>query len=130
MSSKPNPVDQYVGMRVRQLRLERKLTQKQLGDQLGRTFQQVQKYENGSNRISASVLFRISVIFDVPILYFFSGLSGNSEPNTVDQSSINVQSLMSTREGLRLVKAFGKLNDAKIRKKILELVEGIAETDI
>lgn len=130
MSSKPNPVDQYVGMRVRQLRLERKLTQKQLGDQLGRTFQQVQKYENGTNRISASVLFRISVIFDVPIMYFFSGLSGHSEPNTVDQSSINVQSLMSTREGLRLVKAFGKLNDAKIRKKILELVEGIAETEI
>ena len=129
MSSKPNPVDQYVGMRVRQLRLERKLTQKQLGDQLGRTFQQVQKYENGTNRISASVLFRISVIFEVPILYFFSGLSGNSEPHTVDQASINVQSLMSTREGLRLVKAFAKLNDAKIRKKILDLVEGIAEIE-
>ncbi len=128
MSTSPNPIDQFVGARLKQLRLERNQTQKQLGQALDRTFQQVQKYENGSNRISASMLYQIAGIFDVPILYFFQGLSSDAGSISFDDENIKNQNLMATRDSLRLVKAFFKLKDNKIRRIILQLVEEIVES--
>jgi transcriptional regulator with XRE-family HTH domain len=119
-------IDQQVGSRVRLRRLMLKLSQTDLADGLGLTFQQVQKYEKGMNRIGAGRLQQIAHILQVPVTFFFETPSPNP-PSTVaqDQSLANLNDSMATRDGLTLAKAFLRIGDTKLRRRIVDLVEEI-----
>ncbi|MFZ3034656.1 MAG: helix-turn-helix domain-containing protein [Parvibaculum sp.] len=107
------------------------MSQEKLGDSLGLTFQQVQKYEKGANRIGASRLFQISRVLGVPISFFYEGLTGDGEGNEVDQAEIDQSvfelDMLSSSEGIQLNSAFFSIRDPKVRKKILELVKALGE---
>ncbi|CAM5518544.1 Transcriptional repressor DicA OS=Afipia felis OX=1035 GN=NCTC12722_00024 PE=4 SV=1 [Afipia felis] len=132
MSAKtPNPVDKYVGSRVRMRRIMLGLSQEKLGDALGLTFQQIQKYEKGTNRIGASRLHQIADILQVPVSFMFEG--GPMGSTTLDglseaPSPAYVSDFLATAEGLALTRAFTKITDAKLRRNIVDLVEQIART--
>jgi transcriptional regulator with XRE-family HTH domain len=126
----PNSVDTYVGARVRMRRITLGMSQEKLGDALGVTFQQVQKYEKGSNRISASRLENISRVLDVQPSFFFEGLARGqqSAPGFAeDAQSRSPMDFLSTAEGLHLNKAFARIADAKLRRCIVELVVALAD---
>ena len=126
----PNPIDKHVGSRVRMRRMMLSMSQEKLGDALGLTFQQVQKYEKGANRIGASRLQQISHILQVPVSFFFEGApsppaqtaTGFSEA----PSPAYVSDFLATSDGLALTKAFVRIKDAKLRRRIVDLVEQIA----
>jgi transcriptional regulator with XRE-family HTH domain len=126
----PNPVDKHVGSRVRMRRLMLSLSQEKLGDALGLTFQQIQKYEKGTNRIGASRLQAISGILQVPVAFFFEGaprMAGEGGKSfTGAPSPAFVSEFLATSEGLALMKAFSDLRSAKLRRSIVHLVEQIA----
>jgi len=130
MSTKaPNPVDKYVGSRVRMRRIMLGMSQEKLGEALSLTFQQVQKYEKGTNRVGASRLQQISEILQVPVSFLFDG--GPSGVKTSDgfgegASPAYVSDFLATAEGLALTRAFTRIADAKLRRSIVELVEQIA----
>jgi|SRR5689334_18212889 len=129
----PNPIDKHVGSRVRMRRMMLAMSQEKLGDALGLTFQQVQKYEKGTNRIGASRLQQISSILQVPVSFFFEGASqlegsGQSEANDAP-SPAYVSDFLATSDGLALTKAFMRISDAKLRRRIVDLVEQIAGDD-
>jgi transcriptional regulator with XRE-family HTH domain len=130
MSTKaPNPVDKYVGSRVRMRRIMLGMSQEKLGEALGLTFQQVQKYEKGTNRVGASRLQQISEILQVPVSFLFDGgPSGtvNAEGFSEGGSPAYVSDFLATSEGLALTRAFTRITDAKMRRSIVELVEQIA----
>jgi transcriptional regulator with XRE-family HTH domain len=130
MSTKaPNPVDKYVGSRVRMRRIMLGMSQEKLGDALGLTFQQVQKYEKGTNRVGASRIQQISEILQVPVSFLFEGgPSGtpSSEGFSEGTSPAYVSDFLATSEGLALTRAFTRITDAKLRRSIVELVEQIA----
>ena len=127
----PNPVDKHVGSRVRMRRMMLGMSQEKLGDALGLTFQQVQKYEKGTNRIGASRLQQISHILQVPVSFFFEG-APNTSPATRAEgmgeapSPAYVSDFLATSDGLALTKAFMRINDSKLRRRIVDLVEQIA----
>lgn len=133
---KPDPIDVHVGSRLRFRRMSIKLSQEALGKQLGLTFQQVQKYEKGANRIGASRLMRLSRILDVPISYFFEELPGGIlEEKRYDpkirgfreeKDDSYVMEFLRSPEGLQLNRAFAKIKDASTRRKIVELVKTLA----
>ncbi len=126
----PNPIDKHVGSRVRMRRMMLWMSQEKLGDALGLTFQQVQKYEKGTNRIGASRLQQISGILQVPVAFFFEGAP--DVPGTRPQglmeapSPAYVSDFLATSDGLALTKAFMRIPDAKLRRRIVDLVEQIA----
>lgn len=126
----PNPIDQHVGSRVRMRRLMVGMSQEKLGDALDLTFQQVQKYEKGTNRIGASRLQRIAGILQVPVAFFFEGapeLDDDDRPTGVESISPAVVSdFLATVDGLALTRAFMKIADPKLRHSIVALVEEIA----
>ena len=122
----PNPIDTHVGSRVRMRRMMLKMSQEKLGDALDITFQQVQKYEKGTNRISASRLQQISNILQVPVSFFFEGTPGQSKAKDDAPSPAYVTDFLATRNGLTLTKAFMKIKDAKLRRNIVHLVEELA----
>ena len=130
MSTKaPNPVDKYVGSRVRMRRIMLGMSQEKLGEALGLTFQQVQKYEKGTNRVGASRLQQISEILQVPVSFLFDGgPSGGTSTNGFSEGSspAYVSDFLATSEGLALTRAFTRISDAKMRRSIVELVEQIA----
>lgn len=129
---RPNPMDAHVGARVRMRRMLLGLSQERLGELLGLTFQQVQKYEKGVNRIGASRLFELSHVLGVPIQFFYdeapqammeqlvsnSGFADRGEPYVAD--------VMSSRDGIELSKAYARITDPVVRRSILELVKAIA----
>ena len=127
----PNPVDRHVGSRVRMRRGLVGLSQERLGESLGLTYQQVQKYEKGTNRIGASRLQQISRILGVPVEYFFEGA-----PQTIERSlssgfedngdTAYVADFLATNEGIQLNKAFVRIMDPKLRRRVVELVSAIA----
>ena len=132
---KPNPIDIHVGSRIRLRRTMLGMSQEKLGESLGITFQQIQKYEKGTNRVGASRLQNISNILNVPVSFFFEdapGDSGTTASGFAEASSSNyVVDFLSSSEGLQLNRAFVKISDAKVRRKIVELVKALAaETDI
>jgi transcriptional regulator with XRE-family HTH domain len=119
-------IDQQVGSRVRMRRLMLKLSQTDLADGLGLTFQQVQKYEKGMNRIGAGRLQQIAHILEVPVTFFFETPSPNPPPTVAqDQSLANLNDFMATRDGLTLAKAFMTIGDVRLRRRIVDLVEAI-----
>jgi transcriptional regulator with XRE-family HTH domain len=127
---KPNPIDIHVGSRVRLRRTMLGMSQEKLGEALGITFQQIQKYEKGTNRVGASRLQAISNILNVPVSFFFedapgdntSAQSGMAEAN----SSNYVVDFLSSSEGLQLNRAFVKISDPKVRRKLVDLVKALA----
>jgi transcriptional regulator with XRE-family HTH domain len=125
----PNPIDKHVGSRVRMRRMMLSMSQEKLGDALGLTFQQVQKYEKGTNRIGASRLQQISNILQVPVAFFFEG-APNLQPHgdgfKEAPSPAYVSDFLATSEGLALTKAFMRIKEAKLRRRIVDLVEEIA----
>ncbi|PZN98973.1 MAG: transcriptional regulator [Hyphomicrobiales bacterium] len=128
----PNPIDRHVGSRVRMRRMLAGVSQEKLGDALGLTFQQVQKYEKGSNRISASRLQQIAKMLDVPVSFFFDGAPTGDMPTggfSDAASSAYVSDFMSSSEGVQLTKAFVRIKNPKVRRRIIDLVESLAEED-
>jgi transcriptional regulator with XRE-family HTH domain len=128
----PNPTDRHVGSRVRMRRMMLGMSQEKLGDALGLTFQQVQKYEKGTNRIGASRLQQIAHFLQVPVSFFFeglpdlpAGLDGAAEA----PSASYVSEFLATSEGLALTKAFMRIKDPKLRRRIVDLVSQIAGED-
>ena len=126
-----NPIDKHVGSRVRMRRVLIGMSQERLGDALGLTFQQVQKYEKGANRIGASRLQQISRTLDVPPSFFFEGApsfedAAPTAAQSADGGSAYVADFLSTAEGLHLNMAFARIQDPKIRKRIVDLVCALA----
>jgi transcriptional regulator with XRE-family HTH domain len=126
-----NPVDVQVGNRVRIRRMLIGMSQERLGDLLGLTFQQVQKYEKGVNRIGAGRLFEVSRILNVPIDFFYEGLATASQPGVgeTEATAPPVMEFVSSGEGLQLSLAFMKIRDTKVRKRVLDLVKSLAEEE-
>ena len=128
----PNPIDKHVGSRVRMRRMMLSMSQEKLGGALGLTFQQVQKYEKGTNRIGASWLQQISLVLQVPVAFFFEGAPTSyqqPEGTTVAPSPTYVSEFLATSDGLALTKAFMRIKEARLRRRIVDLVEEIAELD-
>src|SRR5262249_23297475 len=123
---KPNPTDRHVGARVRMRRLMLDMTQTELADGLGLTFQQVQKYEKGANRIGASRLQHIADILQVPVSFFFDGAIETGEFKAIEPKSLFVSDFLASSEGVALVKAYMKIKDTKLRRCIVQLVEQIS----
>jgi transcriptional regulator with XRE-family HTH domain len=126
-----NPIDAQVGNRVRIRRMLIGMSQEKLGDLLGLTFQQVQKYEKGVNRIGAGRLYEISRILGVPIDFFYEGVASAQEPGSFAESrnAPPVMEFVSSGEGLQLSLAFMKIKDPKVRKRMLDLVKSLAEDE-
>jgi transcriptional regulator with XRE-family HTH domain len=130
---KPNPVDVHVGSRVRYRRMIVGMSQEKLGEKMNLTFQQIQKYEKGTNRIGASRLFQLSKILDVPVGYFFEDAFANSAPSHAIQGLHEPEQegflldFLNSREGLDLNKAFAKIQDPKVRRRVIDLVRALSE---
>lgn len=128
-----NPVDAHVGHRVRLRRVLIGMSQERLGELLGLTFQQVQKYEKGVNRIGAGRLYEIAGILGVPIGFFYDDIEGNASLGTAGLGGTGesppVMDFMSSAEGIQLGVAFTRIKDVKVRRKILDLVRSLGKED-
>ena len=122
----PDPVDIYVGSRVRVRRTILGFSQEKLAEQLGITFQQVQKYENGSNRMGSSRLYAISRILNVPVSFMFEGYNSSDEIK-VSESVSKFDKQMRSRETIELMKAYYAIKDENVRRKLLEMVKAVAK---
>lgn len=129
----PNPIDIHVGSRVRMKRMMLGMSQEKLGEQLGITFQQIQKYEKGANRIGASRLQQIARIFNVPVGYFFENApgaadheppTGMAEDGTPSYSAMD--NFLSTSEGIQLNSAFMRIKDPLLRRRLIDLVRSMS----
>jgi transcriptional regulator with XRE-family HTH domain len=128
----PNPIDRHVGARVRMRRMLAGVSQEKLGEALGLTFQQIQKYEKGSNRISASRLQQIAKMLDVPVSFFFDGAPTGDMPSggfSDAASTAYVSDFLATSEGVQLTKAFVRIKSVRVRRRIVDLVEAMADED-
>ncbi|MCX2695393.1 MULTISPECIES: helix-turn-helix domain-containing protein [Ochrobactrum] len=127
---KPNPIDVHVGSRIRLRRNMLGLSQEKLGESLGITFQQIQKYEKGTNRVGASRLQAISSVLTVPVSFFFEdapGSNASTQPGFAeDNEATYVVDFLSSNEGVQLTRAFTKIADPKVRRKIIDLVKSLA----
>lgn len=120
-------VDAHVGRRLRQRRIALGISQEQLGGELGLTFQQVQKYEKGQNRISAGRLYKMSSILSVSVEYFFEGLANSGAGRRSDvPGHAEINAFLASPEGLALTAGFMKISDPATRRRIVELVNTIA----
>lgn len=127
MKEEPHAVDVHVGKTIRIQRLLRKVSQTELGDRVGVTFQQIQKYEKGSNRVSASMLVEIAGALSVDVRTFFDDLTA-AAANANDNPAPSEEFVIS-REGVQLNAAFFSIKNEQLRKKILKLVQAIASTE-
>ena len=132
--SSPDPVDIHVGARVRLRRTLLGMSQEKVGKALGLTFQQVQKYERGANRIGSSRLFQLSRILDVPVSFFFDEMAPETTRKADGMAEVNKQVFeidkLSRRETLELVRAYYKITDPAVRKKIFEMVKAVGNSAI
>src|SRR4051794_39768832 len=125
----PQPVDRHVGSRVRMRRMMIGMSQEKLGDACGITFQQIQKYEKGTNRMGASRLHQIARILEVPVEFFYEGAptdQGSGGSIVVDRESRSLTDFLATSEGLELVRAFIAVSDQKVRRRIVDLTKAAA----
>lgn len=120
-----DPRDIDIAKRVRALRLQRGLSQAELGEVLGVTFQQVQKYERGTNRISAGRLYRIAGVLEVPVSFFYEGLEGFGSELGVQPIGVEF-GLLQTSGAMRLVRAYSRIEQGGVRQKLLLLAESLA----
>ena len=126
-----SPVDSHVGERIKLRRKSVKMTQEKLGEQLGITFQQVQKYERGANRVGASRLWELSKVLEVPITYFFEGLTDGIEGDMVaedEQPPITID-LLNNPDELEMAEAFARIKSKSVRKQLLELARSFAAAE-
>lgn len=127
----PNPVDKHVGSRVRLRRKIMNMSQESLGGALGVTFQQVQKYERGVNRIGASRLYAVSQVLQVPVGFFFEGLETPGAATGMsdgDQEPLMYDFIQST-DGVSLASAFSKIKDPKVRRRVIELIRALSDEE-
>jgi transcriptional regulator with XRE-family HTH domain len=132
-SGKPNPVDIHVGGRIRLRRTLLGMSQQKLGDAIGLTFQQVQKYERGTNRVGSSRMFELSRVLDVPVSYFFEDMGADTaargRQHAMGHASAAAESderdPMTKRETLELVRAYYKIIDPKVRKRLFEMTKAL-----
>ena len=132
-TGKPHPVDVHVGARARMRRTLLGMTQTDLGDALDLTFQQVQKYERGTNRISASRLLALARVLDVSIEYFFEDMPtavaaispATKERGKAKKLPVYEPDIMANRETLGLVRAFYKIENAEIRRQVYEMIKAL-----
>lgn len=134
-SRRANPIDVHVGSRVRLRRMLLGMSQEKLGEHLGLTFQQIQKYEKGINRIGASRLFDLSKVLGVPVQFFYEELpvseGAGEAPGFGEQPAESYAAeFLGSREGLELNKAFARITDPKVRRSIVELVRAFAGGDV
>lgn len=135
---RPSPIDVHVGSRIRLRRTLLGMSQERLGEALGLTFQQVQKYERGVNRVGASRLFDLSRVLDVPISFFFDDMpetlssttAGPTQPRRISafaetQEAFGGDETMSRRETLELVRAYYRITDPAVRKRVFELIKSL-----
>ena len=141
--TRPSPIDVHVGSRIRLRRTLLGMSQEKLGDALGLTFQQVQKYERGVNRVGASRLFDISRVLDVPISFFFDDMpEGMSEvpmsgprgrrrevSDAQEPFGVGLDDQLTKRETLELVRAYYRIPDATARKRVFDLIKALAPSD-
>jgi transcriptional regulator with XRE-family HTH domain len=120
-----NAVDRRIGQRVRSRRMEVSMSQERLAELLGVTFQQVQKYEKGINRIAASRLFDIAAALEVPISRFFEGLTARN--GVAEDRQEYVADILATPEGAQLATLFGTIRNPKVRRRVVDLVRALAE---
>jgi transcriptional regulator with XRE-family HTH domain len=125
----PDPVDKHVGSRVRMRRMMLSMSQEKLADIIGLTFQQVQKYEKGTNRMGSSRLQQIANALQVPVTFFFEDAPGQSKLDGKAPSPAYVSDFLSTSDGLALTKAFMRIKDDKLQRSIVNAVEAIADDD-
>lgn len=126
----PNPIDLHVGARIRMRRKILGLSQERLAEALGLTFQQVQKYERGANRVSASKLYEIARTLQSSVAYFFEGLGDpGGEAGVAEDGGVYVHDFLMTPEGLELAALFPRITKPKVRRRILELVRSMAEEE-
>ncbi|MEJ6781809.1 helix-turn-helix domain-containing protein [Aminobacter sp. Piv2-1] len=130
---KPNPTDVHVGGRIRLRRNMLGMSQEKLGESLGITFQQIQKYEKGTNRVGASRLQAIASILSVPVAFFFEdapGQEGTEHRGLAEDASTSfVVDFLSSAEGLQLNRAFARISNPKVRRKVIELAKVLADDD-
>ncbi len=134
-SDGPDPIDIHVGKRLRQRRMLVGMSQERLGEAVGLTFQQIQKYERGTNRMGASRIFRFAEILSVPVAYFFEAgvFGGGGHPGLAENKQQKLEEdenlpndLLQRKETLDLVRAYYKIGEARQRRKFLELVKAMA----
>ncbi len=125
-SKTPHAVDVHVGGRVRLRRRFLGLSQTELATAVGVTFQQVQKYERGFNRVSASKLYEIARVLKVPLSYFFEGFDGTADRAEAG-SDMSPADFLGTSEGLALAEAFPRIRNEERRRKILDLIHSLAD---
>ena len=133
----PNPIDVHVGSRVRLRRTLLGMSQEKLGDAIGLTFQQVQKYERGANRVGSSRLFDLARVLEVPIAYFFEDMEAsvaNKSPSrlmgvseTRMQPYVSEPDPLARRETLELVRAYYRIDEIRVRKRVFELTKALAK---
>jgi len=127
---KPNPIDVHVGSRIRFRRNMLGMSQEKLGESLGITFQQIQKYEKGTNRVGASRLQAIASILDVPVSFFFDdapgGQSGAAQGLAEESPTSFVVDFLNSAEGIQLNRAFARISNPVVRRKMIDLVKAIA----
>jgi transcriptional regulator with XRE-family HTH domain len=136
-SDKPNPIDVHVGSRVRLRRTLLGMSQEKLGEAIGLTFQQVQKYERGANRVGSSRLFDLARVLEVPIAYFFEDMEAsvaNKSPSrlmgvseTRMQPYVSEPDPLARRETLELVRAYYRIDEIRVRKRVFELTKALAK---
>ena len=131
-SDGPHPIDVHVGARVKLRRMILGMSQETLGKALGLTFQQIQKYEKGVNRIGASRIFELANLLDVPIQYFYNDygdtIGGGQETDKAANGDM-FMNLVNSPEGVQLCRSFSEINDPQVKKRVLDLVKSIAETE-
>jgi transcriptional regulator with XRE-family HTH domain len=129
-----HPVDVHVGSRIKHQRTMSGISQDKLGKELGLTFQQIQKYEKGANRVGASRLFQISKILNVAVAFFFeempSAISPQYAGGMAEEAEGFEHNTLSKRETLELVRAYYKIEDPEIRKRVFELIKSVSGQDI
>ena len=129
----PNPVDLHVGARIRMRRRMQGVSQEKLADALGLTFQQVQKYERGANRVSASKLYEIAASLRTPVSYFFEGLAdptNDGEGEVRPSTEHTVHAFLMTSEGLELAGLFPRVSRGRLRRRVLDLLRAMVGEDV
>lgn len=122
-----NAIDRKLGQRVRTRRLEIGMSQERLAELLGVTFQQVQKYEKGVNRIAASRLHDISSALEMPVARFFEGLAGGRAGGVAETTKDYIDDALATPEGAQLMSLFASIKSQKVRRRVVELVKALTE---
>jgi transcriptional regulator with XRE-family HTH domain len=122
-----NAIDRKIGQRVRARRLEIGMSQERLAELLGVTFQQVQKYEKGVNRIAASRLFDIAAALELPVARFFEGLAGGRAAGVAESGRNYIDDALATPEGAQLMALFASIRSVRVRRRVLELVKALSE---